>query len=138
MIILDTNVLSALMRNTPDAAVVGWLNEQPRTSVWTTSITVLEIRFGIQILATGKRRSLLMDAFEAILETIENRVASFDEAAASEAADLMASRKKKGRPGELRDTMIAGIAIARRATFATRNIEHFIDASIPLMNPWGQ
>jgi predicted nucleic acid-binding protein len=136
MIILDTNVLSALMRQTPEAAVVKWLDEQPRTSIWTTSVTLLEIQFGIHILVAGKRRSALMAAFEAILQTIEHRVAPFDDAAALEAGDLMASRNKKGRPVELRDTMIAGIAIARRATFATRNTEHFLDAAIPLVNPW--
>jgi len=65
MIVLDTNVLSALMRQTADAKVVAWLDKQPRTSVWTTSITILEIRFGLRIMAAGKRRSLLLETFEA-------------------------------------------------------------------------
>jgi hypothetical protein len=63
MIILDTNVLSALMRQTPDKNVVVWLDKQPRTSVWTTSVTILEVRFGLQIMPLGKRRSVLMQAF---------------------------------------------------------------------------
>ena len=136
MIILDTNVLSALMRQTPDTEVVAWLDRQPRTSVWTTSVTVLEVQFGLQILSAGKRRSLLMEAFEAVLDTIGKRVASFDTAAAQLAGDLMAVRQKKGQPIELRDTMIAGIVLARHATLATRNTAHFADISAAVVNPW--
>lgn len=136
MIILDTNVLSALMRQIPDAKVVDWLDHQPRTSIWTTSVTVLEIRFGLQILAAGKRRSSLLQAFEMLLDKIGHRVTSFDGAAAQQAASLMASRHKKGRPGDLRDTMIAGIVLANHATLATRNTVHFEDVPAPLINPW--
>src|SRR3989442_345543 len=121
MTVLDTNVLSALMRQTPDEKVVAWLDKQPRTSIWTTSVTVLEVRFGLQVMPAGKRRSALMQAFEAVLDKIGNRVAAFDVAAAQQAGDLMASRHKKGRPGELRDTMIAGIVLAQHAALATRN-----------------
>lgn len=136
MIILDTNVLSALMRQTPDTEVVAWLDRQPRTSVWTTSVTILEVQFGLQILSAGKRRSLLMEAFQAVLDTIGKRVASFDTAAAQLAGDLMAVRQKKGQPIELRDTMIAGIVLARHATLATRNAAHFADISAAVVNPW--
>jgi predicted nucleic acid-binding protein len=136
MIILDTNVLSALMREIPDPLVVGWLDRQPRTSIWTTSVTTLEIRFGLQILPAGKRRSFLIQAFEAVLDKIGQRVASFDEAAAQQASDLMAARHKKGRPGDLRDTMIAGIVLGHHATLATRNVSHFRDISAPVIDPW--
>jgi len=136
MIILDTNVLSALMRQTPDKNVIVWLDKQPRTSVWTTSVTILEVRFGLQIMPLGKRRSLLIQAFEGVLDKIGYRVAPFDAAAAQHAGDLMASRQKRGRPGELRDTMIAGIVLAHHATLATRNITHFEDLSVPVINPW--
>jgi len=136
MIILDTNVLSALMRQTPDKNVIVWLDKQPRTSVWTTSVTILEVRFGLQIMPLGKRRSVLIQAFEAVLDKIGYRVASFDAAAAQQAGDLMASRQKKGRPGELRDTMIAGIVLSHHATLATHNITHFEDLSVPVINPW--
>lgn len=136
MIILDTNVLSALMRQTPDKNVIVWLDKQPRTSVWTTSVTILEVRFGLQIMSLGKRRSLLIQAFEAVLDKIGYRVAPFDAAAAQQAGDLMASRQKKGRLGELRDTMIAGIVLAHHATLATRNTTHFEDVSVPVINPW--
>jgi len=136
MIVLDTNVLSALMRQTPDKNVIVWLDKQPRTSIWTTAVTILEIRFGLQVMPLGKRRSLLIREFETVLDKIGYRVAPFDAAAAQQAGDLMASRQKKGRPGDLRDTMIAGIVLARHATLATRNITHYEDLSVPVINPW--
>lgn len=136
MIVLDTNVLSALMRHPADQKVINWLDKQPRTSIWTTAITILEIRFGLQILPIGKRRTTLMQAFERLLEKIENRVAPFDTVAAQRAGDLMSIRHKEGRPGELRDAMIAGIVLASRATLATRNTRHFKDLSVPVINPW--
>ena len=136
MIILDTNVLSALMQQTPDPKVVAWLDARPRTSIWTTAITVLEVRLGLQIMPGGKRRTALMQAFESVLGKIGRRVAPFDVAAAQQAGDLMASLQKKGRSVDLRDTMIGGIVIARHATLATRNVSHFDDVSAPLVNPW--
>lgn len=136
MIILDTNVLSALMHQAPDKKVVAWLDRQPRTAIWTSAITVLEVQFGLQVMPVGKRRSALIQAFEEVLEKIGRRVAAFDAAAAQQAGDLMASRHKKGRPGELRDTMIAGIVLARHAALATRNTAHFDDISAQLIDPW--
>ena len=120
MIVLDTNVLSALMRQTPDVKVIAWLDNQSRTSVWTTSITVLEVRFGLQIMAGGKRRTQLLQAFENLLDTMGHRIASFDDDAAGRAAELMAARQRRGRPVDLRDTMIAGIVLAHHASLATR------------------
>src|SRR5580698_1326651 len=98
MIILDTNVLSSIMRQEPDPAVLSWLDRQPRISVWTTSVTVFEIQFGLNILAGGKRRSLLNAAFDQLLGKLGQRVATFDVEAAGHASDLMASRHRKGRP----------------------------------------
>ena len=137
MILLDTNVLSALMRQKPDAAVIRWLDRQPRTSVWTTAITVFEVRFGLQTMARGTRRTALIAAFDHLLANlIQQRVAHFDSAAAQAAADLMAERQKQGRPGQLRDTMIAGIVLATHATLATRNTRHFEDIAASIVNPW--
>lgn len=137
MIILDTNVLSALMRQIPDKDVIAWLDAQPRSSIWTTSVTILEVRFGLQTMPAGKRRTALMRAFETILtDKIGQRIAPFDTAAAQQAGDLMAVRYKQGRPRELRDTMIAGIVLACHATLATRNASHFEDLSVPVINPW--
>lgn len=137
MIILDTNVLSALMRLPADEQVVVWLDKQPRTSIWTSSITILEIRYELQILPIGKRRSALIQIFERVLvDKIESRVAPFDTVAAQHAGDLMAVRHRKGRPGELRDSMIAGIVLASHAKLATRNTAHFEDLSVSIVNPW--
>jgi hypothetical protein len=137
--VVDTNVLSALMRRSPDPVVLLWLDAQPRSSVWTTAITVLEIRFGLRILPAGKRRTALSQAFDTMVrQTIEQRVLPFDSEAAAHAADLMAARRRRGRPVDLRDTMVAGIALAHRATVATGNVRHFDDLRVPIVNPWEQ
>ena len=137
MIILDTNVLSALMRTVPDAHVVAWLDRQPAESVWITSITLFEAYLGLALLPSGRRRRTLEAAFARLLqEDLENRVLVFDSAAATEAASLAAARQKNGRPVDLRDTQIAGIALARRATLATRNVRHFRDLRILIVDPW--
>ena len=138
MIILDTNVLSELMRSAPEPAVVAWLDEQAAESVWLTSITVLEVRMGLALLASGKRRGALEDSFEQLLaQELEHRVLPFDAEAAAQAAVLGAARERAGRVVDMRDTQIAGIAMARRATLATRNLKHFDDLSTPVFNPWG-
>jgi len=136
MTILDTNVLSELMLRTPNENVLKWLDRQPRSSIWTSSVTVFEIRFGIAIIPAGKRQSAMMNDFERVLNSFERRVAAFDIEAAEHASFLMASRRLRGRPREDRDTMIAGIVLAHHATLATRNISHFDDLSVPLINPW--
>lgn len=137
MIILDTNVLSEVMRHSADEKVIEWLDKQARTSIWTSSITILEIRYGLKILPPGKRRSVLIETFEKVLlDKLQSRVVPFDTAAAQHAGDLMALRHRKGRPGDLRDTMIAGIVLASHATLATRNTSHFEDLSVPIINPW--
>lgn len=137
MIILDTNVLSALMLYKPDAGVALWIDRQARTSVWTTSVTIFEIRHGLAIMPAGRRRTERGLLFERVIEEkLERRILSFDEAAAEEAASLMADRQRSGRGGELRDTMIAGIALAQHATLATRNVRHFDDLAVPVVDPW--
>ncbi|OGA16174.1 MAG: twitching motility protein PilT [Betaproteobacteria bacterium RIFCSPLOWO2_02_FULL_63_19] len=137
MIILDTNVLSALMRTAPETPVVAWLDRQPAESVWITSVTLFEARFGLALLPKGRRQQTLEAAFGRLLkEDLENRVLDFDSAAATEAASLAAERQRAGRPVDMRDTQIAGIALARRATLATRNARHFRDLKIPVVDPW--
>jgi hypothetical protein len=137
VIILDTNILGALMRSVPDAAVVKWLDRQPAESVWITSITLFEARFGLALLPSGRRRQRLALEFDRLLrEDLENRVLDFDSPAATEAASLAAARQKSGRPVDMRDTQIAGIALARHATLATRNVRHFADLEISIIDPW--
>jgi len=137
MILLDTNVLSAMMQVAPDETVARWLDQQPRESIWITTITVMEIRAGLQAMPISRKRSALANALAVLLsEKIQERIAAFDMSAAEEAAKLMAQRKLKGRPVDSRDTMIAGIAQASRATLATRNTSHFSDLTVPIVNPW--
>jgi len=137
VIVLDTNVLSALMRTIPDRAVIDWLDRQPADSVWLTSVTVFETRFGLALLPKGRRRLGLERAFDRVLnEDLSNRVLDFDAAAATAAAQLAADRQRSGRIADLRDTLIAGIALARRATIATRNTKHFEGLDVPVVDPW--
>ncbi|HEY2546377.1 MAG TPA: type II toxin-antitoxin system VapC family toxin [Candidatus Acidoferrum sp.] len=137
MIVLDTNVISALMRKEPEKPVVRWLDAQPAPSVWITAITIMEIRFGLQTMPKGRHQDGLIRAFDLMLRNIiEGRIAPFDAEAGTQAAELMAQRKRRGRPAEVRDTMIAGIVLANRATLATRNIQHFEDLPLTVINPW--
>lgn len=137
MILLDTNVLSALMLRQPDPSVVTWLDAQPAESIWTTSITVFEIQTGLELLKAGRRRTHLEKAFEQLLsEELDGRVQSFDRAAALAAGTLAAARQRAGLSMEVRDVEIAGIALARRATLATRNVRHFTDLGVDLADPW--
>jgi toxin FitB len=137
VIVLDTNVLSALMRSSPDAVVVEWLDRQPADSVWLTSITVFEARFGLALLPKGRRRNGLERAFDRVLtEDLSSRVLTLDEMAAVTAAQIAADRQRAGRIVDLRDTLIAGIAQARRATIATRHTRHFEGLDVPVVDPW--
>jgi predicted nucleic acid-binding protein len=137
MILLDTNVLSALMRSEPDAAVVEWLDAEPQESIWTTSVTLFEIRTGLELLPSSPRRRDLEAAFERMLnEDLDQRVLSFDTASANAAGVLVARRQRAGKTVEIRDAQIAGIAQARKATVATRNVRHFTDLGVRLVDPW--
>lgn len=139
MIILDTNVISALMQKQPDPLVVAWLDGQPAESIWISTITLFEARYGIALLTSGLHKNSLQERFDQFLqEDLENRVLQFDANAATQAAQLAAQRKERGRPVDMRDTFIAGIALARRATLATRNLRHFEDLSIAVVNPWAE
>lgn len=137
VILLDTNVLSALMQREPDEAVVAWLDRQPSESIWTTSVTVFEVRMGLELLAKGRRRSRLEKEFDRLLaEDLDGRVQFFDRAAADAAGTIAASRQRAGRTVEIRDVQIAGIASVRKATLATRNVRHFEGLGIRLVDPW--
>ena len=137
MIILDTNVLSAVASSQPDPLVVAWLDRQIYESIWITSITVFEARMGLALLPSSHRRSSLELTFALLLHgDLENRVLDFDADASVAAAALAAKRRMAGRSVEVRDTQIAGIAVSRRATLATRNVRHFDDLEIPVVNPW--
>jgi len=121
----------------PSVQVFLWMNSQPIPSLWTTSINIYEIRYGLQSMPEGKKRTVLMELFERWLaEVIQQRILSFDAIAAQCAAHLATERKAKGRPGDPRDTMIAGIVLASHAKLATRNVQHFEEIASSLVNPW--
>jgi predicted nucleic acid-binding protein len=137
VIVIDTNVLSALMREVPERPVVEWLDRQAAQSIWITSITLFEARLGLALLPKGKRRKALESAFDKLLvEDLEGRVLDFDQPAAEAAAQLAAGRQREGQTIDMRDTQIAGIVIARRAEFATRNVRHFSNLNVDVINPW--
>ena len=113
------------------------MDQQPAESIWITSITLFEARYGLALLPNGRRRKALETAFEALLaEDLEGRVLDFDRSAAEAAAVLAADRQRDGRVIDVRDTQIAGIVIARRAKLATRNVKHFADLGAEIVNPW--
>jgi predicted nucleic acid-binding protein len=137
MIVLDTNVLSVLMHAKCPEPVTRWFKSQPSESLWITAITIFEASFGIEQVDDAKRRHALRTAFDAAVgDVLQGRILNFDAAAAYEAARLVADRRRRNRTVELRDTQIAGIVRARKATLATRNIRDFADAGIPLIDPW--
>jgi len=137
VILLDTNVLSAIMRDPPEAAVVAWLDRQDPARIWTTAITAFEIRFGLARMPKGRNRAVLEAAFEGLLrEDLTGRVAPLDRAAAEAAGELAARREAAGRTVDVRDTLIAGIALIRRAAVATRNVRHYEDLETGVVNPW--
>lgn len=135
MIILDTNVISAIVRAEP--LILNWLDTQPAESVWTTTVSIFEVRTGLSLMPRGKRRSGLEAAFETAIEVhLGGRVLDFDLAAANRGAEIGAKLRAIGHPPEIRDVMIAGIVAARRATLVTRNTRHFEHAGISLISPW--
>lgn len=137
MILLDTNVISALMRRDPDPGVVAWLDLQPAESIWTTTITVFEVITGLRLLPAGRRRRDLERAFGGLLaDEFDGRVQPLDSSAAIAAGEHAARRQAAGRTLEIRDIQIAGIATARRAQLATRSTRNFTDLGLTLIDPW--
>lgn len=137
MILLDTNVLSAVMQRRPEPAVLAWLDAQAPETLWITSITLFEARFGLAVMDDGQQKARLQQGFEELVaKDLGHRVAVFDARAAECSATLAADRKRRGRPVDIRDTFIAGIALAHGAGIATRNVRHFDDLSVAVVDPW--
>lgn len=137
MIILDTNVLSELMKPVPTTRVVAWMAAQPAQSLFTTSITQAEILYGVKILPEGRRRQAVETAAEAMFrEDFAGRVLSFGSDATLPYACIAADRRRAGRPISQSDAQIAAIAFCSGATIGTRNVADFEICGVDLVNPW--
>jgi toxin FitB len=136
MTILDTNVVSELMRPNPDPSVVRWFADLSAEESHLTSITVAEILLGIELLPTGKRRDVLRAGAERTLAVFADHILAFDEKAAHEFSVVSATRRRQGRPMSEFDAQIAAIARTHRATVATRDKDDFEGCGVRLVNPW--
>ena len=137
MIVLDTYVLSELMRPAPSPQILAWLDAQTPDTLWLTSVSVAELLFGIARLPEGARKQAFAQAALGMLEEdFPNRVLGFDLEAASIFADLAAASERAGRPMGLADGQIAAIRLAHNASLATRNVRDFDQLGLQLVNPW--
>ena len=138
MIVLDTNIVSEVMKTAPSSRVIGWLNSKATSDLFVTTITVGEIEFGLRSLPAGRRRRLLRNKFEQFTARgFEGRVLLFDETAARAYGDIMTSRRERGRPISVPDGQIAAIARVSGFIIATRNTADFEDCGVDLVNPFG-
>ncbi len=136
MIILDTSVVSELMRPAGDPRVLSWLGETSDGDLATTAITVAEVEYGLARLPDGSRADALRTAAAALWESFATAILPFDVAAASAYGALMASRERAGRPTGSFDAQIAAVATVHRATVATRNVSDFEGMGLKLIDPW--
>lgn len=137
MIILDTNVLSELMKPRPSPRVTAWCANHSAAELFTTAITEAEIFYGIELLAEGKRREALLQAAEAVFaEDFAGRIFGFESNAARAFAEISAERRALGRPISHADAQIAAIAQVRGAKLATRNTDDFAGCHLDLLDPW--
>ncbi len=136
-VLVDTNVVSELVRRSPDAAVGGWAAAHSLHDLFFSAIGEAELRYGAAILAAGRRRETLTADIERMLgEAFEGRILPFDSAAAREYADIAARRRSAGRPIAPADCQIAAIARSRNMAVATRNVRDFKDIDIQVVDPW--
>jgi predicted nucleic acid-binding protein len=135
--LLDTNVLSELLRAQPSPAVLGWFAEQPADSLFVSAVTQAEMLLGARLLPRSKRRQQLETALDTMFrEDFAGRLLPFDSAAAAAYAAVVAARRGAGRPISQFDAQIAAIALSRRAGLATRNVSDFEECGLTLINPW--
>jgi predicted nucleic acid-binding protein len=136
MIVLDTNVVSELMRTAPEPAVLAWLQQTSSTGLFTTAVTVAEIRYGIARLPEGRRRETLHQAANEVFAAFPRQILPFDLAAGGAYADVVAGRESDGNPISGFDAQIAAICRSQAATLATRNTKDFTDTGIATIDPW--
>jgi toxin FitB len=137
VIILDTNVVSEVIRPLPDAGVLSWLDSQTADEIAITAITAAELRYGVRRMPEGRRKAELSEVIHAIITTdFRDRIEPFDLLAADQYADVVVGRARSGHPIGTSDAQIASICKAAGATLATRNIADFTGTGIRLVNPW--
>jgi predicted nucleic acid-binding protein len=137
MFVLDTNVLSAMMRPEPVPQVADWVAGQQINLLYTAAVCQAEILSGLAIMSEGRRRHVLEDAARAMFqEDFEGRVLPFDMAAAGAYADIFAARRRAGRPAATLDLMVAAVARVHRAAVVTRDVLGFADCGVAVINPW--
>jgi predicted nucleic acid-binding protein len=137
VIVLDTNVVFELMRPAPDRGVVGWVDERPVSDLLITSITAAELRAGAALLSAGRRRAQIVDQIEILIEeTFAGAVLPFDADSGPFYAEIVATRRRVGRPIAALDAQIAAICRQHDASLATRNQRDFADTGIDLLDPW--
>ena len=139
MILLDTNVISELMRAAPDKDVLEWVGRQSREDLYTSSIVQSEILYGVATLPLGRRKAGLAEAAAAMFhDEFRGRVLAYDHQAAVQYADIVSIRRSIGRPIEAFDAMIAATARAHSIAVATRNIADFEECGVDLIDPWNE
>jgi len=136
MIVLDTNVVSELMRATPAVNVVAWVHQQPAAQMCTTSVTLAEVRYGIARLPAGRRRDLLRATAYDVFRAFADQVLAFDAAAATHYADIVVEREHCGSPISGFDAQIAAVCRTHHASLATRNTDDFDRLGLDLIDPW--
>ncbi|MCO5312190.1 MAG: type II toxin-antitoxin system VapC family toxin [Microthrixaceae bacterium] len=136
MIVLDTNVVSEAMRPEPDSAVMNWLNAQEANTLYLSSVTLAELLFGIGVLPDGRRKAGLVQALDRLMGLFSGRVLPFDQTAAQRYGEIAVVARSVGRPLPAVDGYLAATAAASGYALATRNIRHFIDTGVELINPW--
>jgi predicted nucleic acid-binding protein len=137
LIVVDTNVISELMRGEPHPAVLTWMAAQPRALLYTTHINQAEILYGIGALPEGRRRAALAAAATAMFaEDFAGRILPFDAEAAARYPDVVLARRKAGNPIEKFDALIAAMALAAGASIVTRDVGGFAGCGLTLVNPW--
>jgi len=136
MIILDTNVISQIMSPQGSPKVLGWLDRQSLSACWMTAVSAMEVRYGLEMLPEGRKKLRYAEHWLAIWDALAGRCLPFDGAAADIAGRLAALRARRGVTIDTNDTQIAAIAISRNATIATRNLKHFPDLPVAVIDPW--
>lgn len=137
MIILDTNIISEMMKPYPSDNLISWLDQEDVSKLYITTITIAEISYGINALPEGNKKVLIAEAFSrTIMSGFELRIYPFDESSAYLYGKIMADRKKKGRPLSIPDGQISAIALSRNCTVATRNVNDFVNSGIDIVNPF--